>query len=114
MKKIYILPLLALGLASCVEDEGNYNYTDLNEVTIGGVEESYSVMSRVGRLQINPELTATLDNNPDDYEYHWYICSGGEHKHTTLSTDKNIDWEVNLSTAATVFTLLSKTSIPAS
>lgn len=102
MKKTYILPLFALCLAACVDDEGNYNYTDLNEISIDNLEESYSVLSQIDRLQINPDVTNTFGEDLDNFSFQWHICSGGlstnegYHKHTIIGEEKDLDWPVSL------------------
>ena len=59
MKK-YILPFLTLGLlASCVEDEGNYNYKHLNEVDIQDIEESYAPLAYMDNVTISPVLSGS-------------------------------------------------------
>ena len=45
MKK-YIIPFLALGLATaCVDDEGNYNYTDMKQLSVENIEASYDLLA---------------------------------------------------------------------
>ena len=41
MKKIQgiIVCLLAWAVSACTEDKGNYNYTRLNDLMIGGIEK---------------------------------------------------------------------------
>ena len=58
----YILPVVAIALAatSCVEDKGNYEYTELNEVSIDEVEERYNVLSQLDDLVIKPKVTGSL------------------------------------------------------
>lgn len=96
MKKIYLLPLLMLGMSACVEDEGNYNLTELNDFTIEGVEDSYSVISGADALHINPVIKGTLQSDPSAFEYKWYICSGYDHAHTVISTEMNLDYDMKL------------------
>ncbi len=104
MKKyslIYIA-LTAILTASCVEDEGNYNYVPLNEVTIEGLESSYSKLSYLDNLQITPTITGSLSGESlDNYEYSWHVCTGSTgddiHSHTFISDQKDLDWPVQLS-----------------
>ncbi len=99
MKKKYIFPLLAFGftMASCVEDEGNYNYTDINDVEISGIEESYSPKSRYDTLTIRPELKGTVfGDDLDSYEYKWTLCNES-HTHDVICTEKDlVDWPVDI------------------
>ena len=68
MKHIIYL-LLGFGLfVSCFEDKGNYDYTDINEVTISGFADNvYSVISFIDKLCIEPEVKGTLSSNDKDF-----------------------------------------------
>jgi len=58
--------------AACTKDTGNYDYSDPNNVSFEGIEESYVALLGE-RFVINPELKFTLDNSGDTsrYEYEW-------------------------------------------
>lgn len=92
--KTKILSLLTLVLlASCASDDGNYEYTTLNELTITGIEESYEI-EQFTQLEITPTITGTLSYNEADYEYLWYLFivndrSGADAD--TLSREKNLN-----------------------
>lgn len=43
---------------ACVEDEGNYNYKELDEITIKGIPENIEVLSKVDYIKINPKIYA--------------------------------------------------------
>ena len=58
--------------ASCASDEGNYDYQELNSLSISGVEEKYEV-EQFSTLEITPTLTGSKSFNADDYEYLWYV-----------------------------------------
>ncbi|MDE6090616.1 MAG: hypothetical protein K2G41_07915 [Duncaniella sp.] len=98
MKKIYMLPLLALCLSACVDDEGNYKYSDLNEVTIENFESRYSAISQVDRIQISPEVSSTLyGEDTSDMEFTWSVCLDNlSHEHIVLSHEKDLDWLVDI------------------
>lgn len=86
MKKIikYIyLSLLPVLLASCMEDLGNYDYHEINEVSID-LNDSY-VAYQGEQFKIEPNLDFSLDKsgNPDNYEYEWFL-----HNPTALAGDK--------------------------
>lgn len=97
MKK-YILPFLTLGLlASCVEDEGNYNYKHLNEVDIQDIEESYAPLAYMDNVTISPVLSGSLAGTDlSSYEYEWHICLDGHTNHMVISTEKDLDWPANI------------------
>lgn len=102
-KFLYILPLVAVISTSCVEDEGNYNYVDLNEITIEGIGGGYNLLSYIDTLKIEPELSSTVyGDNLDKYSFDWHICSGilstnGDvHSHTFISDEKDLVWPANI------------------
>ena len=57
---------VAGGMSSCVEDEGSGIVTDINKITISGIESQYDCTSYFGTLRIAPTLTFSLDNIPED------------------------------------------------
>lgn len=89
---------LALWLASCsVEDKGNYDLVDVNEVKVEGIESGYTKLSKVDNLVIKPEITGTVDGeNLDNYEYTWKIQKERENSYTTIGTEKDLDWKVDV------------------
>ena len=98
MKKLLILLLSTICLFSCVEDEGNYTYSEMNQVTIEGLEETYRVLDKIDVIQIEPKITGSvLGDNLEHYEYQWHIHEGlGEHNHTVISNEKDLTYEVDL------------------
>ncbi len=83
MKKIgYILAGL-IGLAACADDEGNYNYHEINEMTVRGFGDTdtvYNLLYMVDTLKIEPTLDCTLDKEPDDenYTFRWELTNRQE------------------------------------
>ena len=74
-KNIYGLLLLSLimVLGSCYGDKGNYDYEDVNEITVdlGGTKYTY-VVGNVARLE--PTLTfATQEIAESELEYNWTL-----------------------------------------
>lgn len=107
MKRL-IYPLLhvlafIVFFASCKEDLGNYDYHEINEVTIGGIQETYDAFT--GRpISIRPELTFTQDPTgaEADYSYEWISMQDGATNVTVrrlLSTSKNLDTILTLPAA---------------
>lgn len=80
--QLYII-LLGLTLFSCIEDEGNYNYKDINKLTISEVNESYSAVMGE-ELTIEPVVEQTVPS--DNLEYLWELKTSDGDK--VLSTDK--------------------------
>lgn len=54
MKRFFCIPVLFL-LAACANDLGNYDYRDLTEPDITGIEANISVLTHA-RLQLTPGL----------------------------------------------------------
>lgn len=91
--KIYI-PFLAMAciMPACVEDEGSYTYTPVNEIAIDGIEETYYGMAYTDVIEITPEITGSVKGDDiSDYQYTWYRCRSN-HTHDTISHDKDLKW----------------------
>jgi len=89
------------GLTSCVEDEGNYDLTEPNEVAISNIKDEYNLLSYVETLEITPTLECSDKNTAeDDLEYKWFVCSGSttlnSHEHEVISTERNLSYKVNV------------------
>lgn len=99
MKKYWIrigLLLLTLWLGGCIDDKGNYDYLepeDVMPVKINGLEEDYYFTLWEKRV-LQPEVTGITQE--EDYQYLWYLTSksSGSVKFDTISHDKNLDWQV--------------------
>lgn len=102
-KNIYKLCLfcfLAFSVTSCLyEDKGNYDYKEINDVTITGIDQNvnYKVVSFVDTLRIEPGIDCKLDADPKHFEYQWVIQgSGTDSRQDTIGTDKNLAYPVML------------------
>lgn len=103
MKKslIYIFIILfATGLTSCFTDKGNYNYTALEEVTISGIDPSYTKLALTDRIQISPTVTASDKNAKLEYFWAIYNPAGAGYESSgqldTIAKTKDLDYPVNL------------------
>ncbi|MBD5322929.1 MAG: hypothetical protein HDS01_09215 [Bacteroides sp.] len=110
---LVILPLLT----ACVDDKGSYDYHPVNEVSVDGIEDSYSVLAHIDRLQISPDLDGTLyGDNLDNYTYKWHVCNGSladdPHHHIEIGYDKDLDWQADLDPGeySVYFTVREKTT----
>lgn len=94
MKQLYFLLIVAVCFSSCFEDKGNYNYTENEQITITGIENSYSRLYLKERLKITPEVKST--DPGANFEYSWTIYSGGtfigDTITQTLTLDSLVDW----------------------
>ena len=55
MKQILyiLLGIMLLSIVSCYDDEGNYDYHDINEVTFGEINTMYNVLLNIDTLKID-------------------------------------------------------------
>ena len=99
--KIHLaLSALLVLICSCADDEGNYNYNEINEIKATGIEESYTAYTGE-KLKITPNLNATLDDStdPDRYTYEWVAVNPVKlvmDSKTVIGTNKNFDAELKL------------------
>lgn len=87
--------VFVLVLVSCdVEDKGNYDYNPLNGVIIAFDSINNSILERgMDTLVICPTVTGDIYGESEaNYEYKWFFCSGKEHQHTVVGTEKNLAW----------------------
>lgn len=67
-----------LAFAACYDDKGNYDYRDINEISISGFgdrDTTYRVLYLADTLRITPEITGSLDGTEDHYTYIWALSS---------------------------------------
>jgi hypothetical protein len=64
--------ILALATLSCSEDKGSYNYKEINEVVISGLDAEYTTLYKSDTLKITPQLNFTQETT-DRYEYIWEV-----------------------------------------
>lgn len=109
IKRLLYMVSAAL-LAACANDLGNYDYHDLSEPEITGVESDLSVLT-FSRLQLTPELGGDF---PDSrYSFEWRALSLSDAPAVTvLAQTRNLDYEVTLAPGA--YTLMFKVSENAS
>ncbi|OXA79086.1 PKD-like family protein [Flavobacterium aquidurense] len=92
--KFTVIMLILLG-CSCANDEGNYDYTAINELKVTGIQKEYTAYSGEN-FKITPELNPTQDDgtDPDRYTYEWVAANpvklGAEAK-ILFATTKNLD-----------------------
>ena len=105
---IGLITTCLLLLFSCSEDLGNYNYTDINEVTISDIEESYTAIISEP-FEIIPKVESTIGND-SDYEYEWTAINNiqnSDNRVTVLATTKNLQLSA-LTIAPAVYTVTYK------
>nr|WP_199003030.1 PKD-like family lipoprotein [Flavobacterium sp. ASV13] len=104
IKALIILLTLIFLSVSCADDLGNYNYKDINEIKVTGIQKEYTVYNG-NHFKITPNLTPTLDdgNDPNRYTYEWaavdpLIINAPEAKFVIAKT-KNLDIDLKLAPA---------------
>ena len=81
MKQILyiLLGIMLLSIVSCYDDEGNYDYHDINEVTFGEINTMYNVLLNIDTLKIDVgdfvEMSQGDLTDTDRFEYLWVIFS---------------------------------------
>jgi hypothetical protein len=98
IKKIQIktaLLFLMTLVYSCVSDEGNYTYTDINTVNVTGIEKEYTVYTGE-RFKLSPTLNFTKDDgtDPNRYTFEWVAVKSTRN---VISTKRDFDDLVKLS-----------------
>ena len=109
----YLLVFCMLLLSSCFKDKGNYDYTDINDITIGdkgfAADTIYNVRANVDRLTITPELNFSLDpEEKGSYKYEWVAVGTQKYpgERFVLGNERNLDCIITL--PAEAFTLYLK------
>ncbi len=94
-------------IMSCAEDEGNYDYTELNELSIAGIESMYNV-EQFTNLNIDPQITGSEGFNADDYEYLWYIFKAYDREIEADTLSHDIILSVPVNNSPNMYTLVFK------
>lgn len=96
--KINALTLTLFTIFSCSEEQSDYDYIDINEISFGGIEKEYSGL--LGQpFEIKPTLHLSKDNIADTitYEYEWIAMKQGavaeEDRQKNLGNTKNLQLE---------------------
>ncbi len=101
LKKILYVSLLSLGMVACAEDKGNYDYHELVEPEISGIEDK-SVLT-YEQLRFTPDLGIAAKPE-SQYEYEWKVVNQDEDNEVTvIGNSRNLDYQVEL--PAGVYTL---------
>ena len=90
----YVLCLAASIWVSCSPDLGNYEYSDLKEPSVSGLEDASVLM--FSRLSVNPQLSG--GEFPDDaYSFEWKVLDdAGNSEAVVIGTERNLDYDVEL------------------
>ncbi|HBX19189.1 MAG TPA: hypothetical protein DEF88_01900 [Porphyromonadaceae bacterium] len=95
MNKYLITALFILLLSACFSDLGNYDYIEINETSIDGLDNSYTIFADVGVLHIEPIINMSIaDPNDTRFEYLWVVK--GDNLVDTISQDRVLNWQANI------------------
>ncbi len=100
--KILVLLICLGALHACYKDEGNYDYSAINEVVLDttGIDLTYSI-DQFDTLRIQPDITFSLENVDDNQlDFKWVIYEDVWSKDATdsevISTEKNLDVQITV------------------
>ena len=95
---IFLFGCLIL-MNSCAEDEGNYDYIEINEVVFEGILEEYTAPRFDNLVITTDDVKFTIDTEGSGaYEYSWEAVSENfiDKEIYKLSSDKNMDTQIVL------------------
>jgi hypothetical protein len=88
---------VCLCMLACVKDGGNYDYVQVNNVNISGIDPQYT-LNMLDTLRIETVLTGELNplGEMDNYAFVWILAEGHNNPNVfsypdTLSTEKDLD-----------------------
>ncbi len=93
-----LIGLLVLTLSSCYDDQGNYDYEELNKITFTDslIQKNYLV-EQFDTLQINPVFAQSINKDESDLEYLWLIYANNTWGYAdTLSKNRNLEIPITL------------------
>ena len=89
-----VLSLAASCVLACSPDLGNYEYSDLKEPSVNGIEDASVLM--FSRLSMTPQLEGG-DFPAGEYSYEWKVLdNNGGSEAVVIGTEKDLDYEVVL------------------
>jgi len=108
-----LLSLLAvlLTVSSCYKDEGNYDYSELNDISVDMATGAAFAVDRYDTLRINPVLQFSKEViSEDDLAYKWEIYlddwANAESQSTVLSTERNLCVQITKPESATMYAVV--------
>lgn len=84
MKIIFIVMFL-LGMASCYDDKGNYDYKEMNDIEVS-VSTETSYYSLGDKVISKPELTFALGRESQNLAYEW------SYDGHVIAHSKDLEW----------------------
>lgn len=74
MLRWYIF-LLVIGMVSCYDDLGNYDYDEVNKISVEGINSNiwYEKLANIDTLVLRPDLMFSLGREERDLTYEWLL-----------------------------------------
>ena len=98
MKKLLnigLLVFLMTGFVACYEDEGNYDYLNLPNVSIEAKDTVYATQFKLLEVPVEMNFDGDVEDN---YEYSWRIWSNeplGNRNQREIATTKDLSYELS-------------------
>lgn len=90
MKYIFMIVVFTCLLSSCYEDKGNYDYQQMNDITINlSLPDGKTKYSLGDVLEISPELAFAKGFESENLTYSWTF------DRKEISTDRNLKWLID-------------------
>ena len=88
LAKTILASVLAFALAGCYEDKGNYDYHDVNGVTIELAEQQVR-MPKVDDVEVTltPTIVQTKETGEENLDFQWLIAKEGAKALSDKMTD---------------------------
>ncbi|RZK39323.1 MAG: hypothetical protein EOO90_19280 [Pedobacter sp.] len=81
---------------SCSKDLGNYEYQDINELTIKEVNTEYTLRTGIDTLRIKPNIAASMDEADTTRYQHRWILKTGVLTADTIGRYRNFEFPIRL------------------
>lgn len=65
-KNIIAATAAVLALSACYDDKGNYDYSEIPEISIEGIPEKVTAIQKVDSIQINPVIKSSIEGVIDE------------------------------------------------
>jgi hypothetical protein len=99
MKRFVATTAYILFLSACIKDKGDYDYREINEVTITGLQKNYATVFGRDTLRLKPTLTMTESiTDPARLSYYWILYTGTT-PIDTIGREPLLEWPVEITPA---------------
>lgn len=101
-KALVLLAAMVAALAGCYKDKGDYDYTNINKVTIADTTATVYTVLQFDTLKVKPVVTQSLEKSNANLKYNWSIRaidannSTQQFPITQLSTDRELSARISI------------------